>query len=134
MSRRHFDEQLADLSAGVRRTFERFDAYARSRAGVHVSDLFEGRSYRSAGRMIARVDPKSNSGDGYLGVRFALAPEDLRRTIGGEVAQFVKGRPDRPSGGPPWIFARGEDPLLDAWLADTFDAAHRAVRQESSRS
>jgi hypothetical protein len=134
MSRRCFDEQLADLSPGIRRTFERFDTYALSQPGVVARDLFEGRSYKLAGRMIARVDPKSNSGDGYLGVRFALAPEYLRGTIGGRVASFVKGRPDRPSGGPPWVFAQGEDPLLDAWLADTFDAAHRAVRQESSSS
>jgi hypothetical protein len=123
MGRRRVEEHLARLPADVRRTFERFDAYARSRPGVVMSQLFEGRSYKIRGSLVARVDPKMNSGDGYLGVQFALEPARLRNRISGQVARFVQDRPNRPSGGHPWIFVRGEDPLLDAWLAQLFDLA-----------
>ena len=123
MARHSFDGQLARLPAGVRRTFDRFDAYARSRPGVVMSQLFEGRSYKIGRILVARIDPKANSGDGYLGVQFGLDPARLRSRIIGRIAQFVESRPERPSGGPPWVFVSGEDPALDAWLAETFDLA-----------
>jgi hypothetical protein len=127
MRRRTFDEQLAGLPAGVRRTFDRFDAYAQSRSGVSVSKLFEGRSYKIHGRLLARVDPKANSGNGYLGIQFALDAEALHRRIIGEPRRFVQNRPRRSGGGHPWIFARGESPVLDRWLAETFDIAYETV-------
>jgi hypothetical protein len=127
MSRRTFEEQLAGLPAAVRRSFDRFDSFARCQPGVAMSQLREGRSYKVGNCLIARVDPKANSGDGYLGVQFALSRHELRGRINDRVRPLVIDRPARPSGGHPWIFVRGEGIDLDTWLVGTFVLARRAI-------